>query len=109
VAQGVRRVDAILYTHHHADHVAGLDDVRRFKWLQRGPITVYGNERTIGHVRTMFRYAFEEDLEYPSAKPELLTRVIDGPLTLFGREVIPISYFHGPLPVLGFRVGNIAY
>src|SRR5262245_31708776 len=54
VAQGVRRVDAILYTHHHADHVTGLDDVRRFNWLQRGPITVYGNERTIGHVRTMF-------------------------------------------------------
>jgi phosphoribosyl 1,2-cyclic phosphate phosphodiesterase len=109
VARNIRRADAILFTHHHADHVVGLDDVRRFNWLQRSPITVYGNERTIGYVRSMFAYAFTDEPDYPSAKPELHTRVIDGPIELFGRIVTPIPYFHGPLPVLGYRVGNIAY
>jgi phosphoribosyl 1,2-cyclic phosphate phosphodiesterase len=109
VAQGIRRADAILFTHHHADHVVGLDDVRRFNWLQRSPITAYGNERTIGYVRSMFAYAFTDEPDYPSAKPDLHTRVIDGPIELFGRIVTPIPYFHGPLAVLGYRVGNIAY
>src|SRR5262245_53178136 len=57
VARDVRRVDAILYTHHHADHVVGLDDVRRFNWLQRSSITVYGNRETLARLRTMFSYA----------------------------------------------------
>ena len=109
LANNVRRVDAILMTHHHADHIVGLDDVRRFNWLQKQRITVFGNRETIGHVRSMFRYAFEDDPDYPSAKPQLDTQVLTGPATIEGCPVIPIPYFHGPLPVLGFRVGNIAY
>ena len=109
IACDIRRVDAILITHCHADHVVGLDDVRRYNWLQNGPITVYGNEKTLARVRQMFPYAFVVDPDYPSAKPELLTEVLDGALTLGGRAVIPIPLEHGPLPVYGFRVGNIAY
>lgn len=109
VAVGLRSVDAILYTHHHADHVVGLDDVRRFNWLRGAPLDVFANARTIGHLRAMFAYAFERDADYPSAKPELRAHVIDGPLELCGQTVIPLPYLHGTLPVLGFRVGRIAY
>ncbi|MGE0480152.1 MAG: MBL fold metallo-hydrolase [Phycisphaerae bacterium] len=108
VANGVRRVDAVLYTHHHADHVVGLDDVRRFNWLQRAPMPIYANGATLARLRQMFEYAFVDDPEYPSAKPELLTREIAGPIELFGRTVTPIPYLHGRLPVLGFRVGDVA-
>lgn len=109
LACNITRADAILLTHHHADHVVGLDDVRRFNWLQKSPIAVYGNAATIEQLRTMFRYAFEDEPEYPSAKPQLLTHVLNGPIELFGRVVTPIPYLHGRLPVLGYRVGDIAY
>jgi phosphoribosyl 1,2-cyclic phosphate phosphodiesterase len=109
VACGIRRVDAIVFTHCHADHIAGLDDVRRFNWIQGGSITLYGDALTLACVRQMFSYAFVEDPDYPSAKPELDTVVLDGPLELGGRRVVPIPLRHGALPVLGFRVGDIAY
>ncbi len=109
VACDIRRVDAILFTHLHADHVVGLDDVRRFNWVQGGPITLYGDEATLAGVRQMFSYAFVHDPDYPSAKPELRTVVLDGPLELGGRRIIPIPLRHGSLPVLGYRVGKIAY
>lgn len=109
IACNVRRVDAILYTHFHADHITGLDDVRRFNWLQRSPITLYGDQRTLARLRQSFAYAFVDDPDYPSAKPELHLSPLDGPLRLFGREVIPIPLMHGGLPVFGFRVGDIAY
>ena len=109
VACDLRRVDAILFTHCHADHIAGLDDVRRFNWIQREPITLYGDATTLERVRQMFRYAFVDDPEYPSAKPELAATVLDGPLELGGRQVVPIPLRHGALPVFGFRVGDIAY
>ena len=109
IACGVNRVDAILYTHAHADHVVGLDDVRRFNWLQDTALSVYGSAETLDRVREMFGYAFDDDPEYPSAKPVLRGEPITGPLTLFDRQVIPIPYQHGTLPVLGFRVGDLAY
>lgn len=109
VACGIRRVDAILFTHFHADHIVGLDDVRRFNWLQEEPITLYGDRPTLERVRQTFAYAFANDPDYPSAKPELQTALLDGPLELGGRRITPIPLMHGRLPVYGFRVGNIAY
>jgi phosphoribosyl 1,2-cyclic phosphate phosphodiesterase len=109
IACDIRRVDAILFTHFHADHIVGLDDVRRFNWLQDGPITLYGDRPTLERLRQTFAYAFVEDPDYPSAKPELQMALLDGPLELLGRRVVPIPLMHGPLPVLGFRVDNIAY
>jgi phosphoribosyl 1,2-cyclic phosphate phosphodiesterase len=109
LACGVRQVDAILYTHAHADHVAGLDDVRRFNWLQGRALDVYGAPATLKRIHTMFRYAFENEPEYPSAKPDLNLAPISGPFELFGRQVVPIPYQHGQQTVLGFRIGDIAY
>lgn len=109
VACDIRQVDAVLFTHYHADHVVGLDDLRRFNWLQSGPITLYGDETTIGRVRDMFPYAFAEEPDYPSSKPELRTELLSGPIELFGREIVPIPLWHGPAQIYGFRVGDIAY
>ena len=109
VANKIERAHAVLMTHHHADHVVGIDDLRRFNWLQDGPIVLYGSDETLAQVREMFAYCFVDDPEYPSAKPRLRTAAVDGPFELFGREVIPIPYLHGELPVLGYRIGRIAY
>ena len=109
VALNIRHIDAILFTHHHADHVTGLDDVRRFNALAGRPLPVCGAPATLDHLRTMFRYAFEDDPAYPSHKPELHPRPLDGPFEFAGRTITPIPLRHGPLPVLGFRVGRLAY
>lgn len=109
IAAGVRHLDAIFYTHFHADHIVGLDDVRRFNWLQGGPVALYGDEATLSRLRQMFAYAFVADPAYPSARPEVQPVRLDGPVELFGRRIIPIPLRHGPLRVLGFRVGDIAY
>lgn len=109
LACDVRRVDALFYTHHHADHVTGLDDVRIFNYRSGGALPVYGSAATLEHLQNMFRYAFVDDPTYPSAKPQLSPMPITGPFTLFDARIIPIPYFHGPLPVLGVRVGDVAY
>ncbi|HKQ46609.1 MAG TPA: MBL fold metallo-hydrolase [Phycisphaerae bacterium] len=109
LANNVRRVDAVLYTHHHIDHLAGLDDLRRFNWLQEAAIPCYGQPATLERLRTMFAYVFEDDAEYPSAKPRLELREIDGPLDIGGQTITPIPLLHGRMPVLGFRVGSFAY
>jgi phosphoribosyl 1,2-cyclic phosphate phosphodiesterase len=109
LASGVRRIDAILYTHYHADHIVGLDDLRRFNHLQDQVLTCYGDGVTVEVLRRMFPYAFEPTPGYPSAKPHLKLSVIEGPFELFGTEVIPIPLLHGRQPVLGFRFGPFAY
>ncbi len=109
LANDIRRVDAVLYTHHHIDHLAGLDDLRRFNDLQRQAIPCYGQPDTLARLRAMFAYALEEDPEYPSAKPRLTLHPIDGPLSIGGLEIVPIPLLHGRLPVLGFRFGRFAY
>jgi phosphoribosyl 1,2-cyclic phosphate phosphodiesterase len=111
LANDIRRVDAVLYTHHHIDHIAGLDDLRRFNWLQQSILPCYGQQATLDRLRTMFAYVFDEDDEYPSAKPRLTLHEIklNRPLQLFGQSLTPVPLLHGKLPVLGFRVGNFAY
>lgn len=109
LAHDVRRVDAVLYTHFHVDHVLGLDDLRRFNWLQNGPVPIYGQTATLDRLRAMFPYVFEKENNYPSAVPNLDVHEIEGPFEIGGRVVTPIPLMHGGLPVLGFRVGNFAY
>lgn len=109
LANDIRSVDAVLYTHHHIDHLAGLDDLRRFNWVQDQIIPCYSQPETLDRLRTMFSYAFEHDPEYPSAKPRLTLEAIDGPFDIGGRLITPVPLLHGSLPVLGFRVGKFAY
>lgn len=105
----VERVDAILFTHSHADHVMGLDDVRRYNMIQRAAIPIYGDCHTLAQIRRMFAYIFDDTTFKGGDVPELVPHVIDGPFTVGGLNVVPVPVLHGELPVLGFRFGSFAY
>lgn len=103
----IRRLDAVLFTHGHADHLHGLDDVRTFCFERGTPLPCYADGRTIHRITTVFDYAFRTD--NPSAVPQLSLHSIDGPFDLCGLRVDPVTLYHGRLPVLGFRFGPFAY
>jgi phosphoribosyl 1,2-cyclic phosphate phosphodiesterase len=109
LANNVRRVDAILFTHTHADHVFGIDDVRRFNQMQKSAIPCFGDEGTIAGLRRMFAYIFEPPRQAGGGLPQLSLFRLAGTFSLGGREVVPVPLFHGNLPVLGFRIGSFAY
>src|SRR6185295_1452748 len=109
LANDVRRVDAVLFTHHHIDHVAGLDDLRRFNWIQKAPIPLYGQQATLDRLASMFEYVFDPDPAYPSAIPQLSRHPISGPFQIGDCAITPIPLLHGRLPILGFRIGDFAY
>jgi len=105
---GLMDVDAVLYTHAHADHVFGLDDLRMFNWRRGGAIPVYGSAITLAAIRRTFWYVFE-DVEAGGGKPLLELHDVDAPFPLCGRNVIPVPLRHGRLPILGYRIGGFAY
>lgn len=105
----LERLDAILYTHSHADHVLGLDDIRPFNFRQKTPTPIYGSAETLEAIQRIFRYAFEEG-PTQSSVPKLDLRTLNGgPFELFGLEFTPIRLCHGKGTVLGFRFGQAAY
>ncbi|MCB1036995.1 MAG: MBL fold metallo-hydrolase [Acidobacteria bacterium] len=105
---GLDRLDAILFTHAHADHTFGLDEVRIFNFRQGGSIPCYGSASTLERIRHTFSYIFEGG-QVGGGKPSLELVEVAGPFELFGLEVVPIPVDHGNLPVLGFRIGGFAY
>ncbi len=110
VANDVSRVDAVLFTHHHADHVVGLDDLRRFNWINKKPMPCFGSTRTLDALRTMFSYAFNPAPDSPHSRPQLeLREITNEPFQVGDEHIVPIPLMHGPLPVLGFRIGDFAY
>jgi phosphoribosyl 1,2-cyclic phosphate phosphodiesterase len=102
------RVDAILFTHSHADHVMGLDEVRRFNVIQRAAIPAYADERTASELRRSFHYIFSQ-ADKGGGTPQLDLHIVDGPFQAAGLEVQPVNIFHGARPILGFRFGSFAY
>jgi phosphoribosyl 1,2-cyclic phosphate phosphodiesterase len=109
LAANVTRVDAVLYTHFHADHVFGFDDLRRFNQLQGAAIPVYGNVGTIAELKECFAYVFRGCPPKGCSKPRVIPRVITGPFQLFGLPIQPIEVYHGELPILGYRLADVAY
>jgi phosphoribosyl 1,2-cyclic phosphate phosphodiesterase len=105
---GLDRLDAVVFTHGHADHVLGLDDTRAFTLNQNHTVPIYGNRSALSGIRRIFQYAFDGFAPFggiPSIKDHLIT----GPIDLFGLRFVPIQVLHGHLEVLGFRFGPVAY
>ena len=109
LANDIKRVDAILFTHSHADHVFGLDDVRRYNQMQQEVIPCYADADTLASLKRMFSYVFEPPKQRGGGIPQLSIFRIAGAFTLGGVEIVPVPLFHGHLPVLGFRIGRFAY
>ena len=106
--EDIKRVDAVLYTHTHADHLHGIDDLRAFCVLQRKQIPLYAKEEAATHIAQKFGYTLREPSDFWEM-PVLRVESIDAPFTLFGKLISPIPVLHGKSHILGYRVGNIAY
>src|SRR5216684_8912113 len=105
---GIERLDAVLLTHGHADHILGFDDIRPFNIPQRAALPVYGNEETFTILRRAFSYVFD-DKPTLSTVPRVTLNVVRGPFELLGLSFVPLRVVHGDMEVLGFRMGRAAY
>lgn len=105
--EGVERVDAVLFTHTHADHVHGIDDLRTFTF--RGEtVPVYGSAPALDTIRRVFSYIFVDEGE-PGYRPRLSLHTVTAAFNLFGREVVPVPLVHGHGQAFGYRIGGLAY
>ncbi|MGF1637999.1 MAG: MBL fold metallo-hydrolase [Cyclobacteriaceae bacterium] len=104
----IRKLDAILFTHQHKDHVAGLDDVRSFNFLQKKAMPVYGNLMTLQQLKVEFAYAFAED-RYPGIPEIDLIEIENDVFRIENIEILPILVMHHKLPVFGFRIDDFVY
>lgn len=105
---GVQDLDAILYTHEHKDHVAGLDDIRPFNYLLRKNIDIYATERVQHALKREFSYIFAE-VHYPGLPQIDIHTINDQPFYIGSSEIIPLNIMHYKLPILGFRIGDFTY
>ncbi|HEX6503935.1 MAG TPA: MBL fold metallo-hydrolase [Terriglobales bacterium] len=108
IREGIDRVDAVLYTHTHADHILGIDDLRPLSFHRPGRIPLYARPEAAEFLRTMFRYIFDADYKFGGiARVEL--KPIDGAIELFGARFEPVAVIHGETEIYGFRFGSAAY
>jgi phosphoribosyl 1,2-cyclic phosphate phosphodiesterase len=104
----INRLDAVVFTHEHKDHTAGMDDIRSFNFLQKRDMPVYAREKVIQQLKQEFSYVFN-DLKYPGV-PRVAVHVIENqPFTINNTTVVPIEVLHYKLPVFGFRVEDFTY
>lgn len=105
---GVSKLDAILLTHEHKDHIAGMDDVRPYNFRSRQPIDIFAEKRVQEAVQREYSYVFAE-LKYPGVPQMDLHTIDDGVLDVRGLKIIPIRLYHYRLPIYGFRIGDFTY
>ena len=104
----INRLDSLLLTHAHSDHVSGLDELRLYNWKQKQSIPVFASARTLSDIRQRFCYIFSP-LQEGGGVPEIELHTVTGPFETNGVRVLPLEVMHGKLPVLGFRFGDFAY
>jgi phosphoribosyl 1,2-cyclic phosphate phosphodiesterase len=104
----ISHIDAVLYTHTHADHVNGIDDLRAFNLVSGKAIPIFASREILAIIRRTFGYIFSDEME-PGYRPRLITREITGPFNLFGLHAEPIPLLHGIVPSFGYRIGPFAY
>ncbi len=110
LAHHVKQISAILYTHHHYDHIAGFDDLRAFLFLYRKAPKCFALQSTYDFIRRTFAYAFGDAIQSGGGLPEADFEIVrDTKFTVEGLDVTPIPLMHGLLPILGYRVGSFAY
>jgi phosphoribosyl 1,2-cyclic phosphate phosphodiesterase len=106
--EGLDHLDAVLFTHSHADHILGLDDVRVFYFRQQKPIPIYADAQSMKDIQRTFKYIFDGDYPYGGIA-RLDPHLIDGPFEVEGLQVIPVPVVHGNQLILGFRINGVAY
>jgi len=106
--ENIKHLDAVLFTHAHKDHIAGLDDVRAYNFLQQSDMPLYGRQEALEQIKVEFYYAFEKD-KYPGIPQLRLHEISEESFSINGIAVTPLPVMHMKLPVLGFRIGNFSY
>lgn len=106
--EGLTKVDAVLYTHPHADHLHGIDDLRAFCQINRQQIPLYANQMTSDHIKSKFAYTLREPSNFWDL-PVLSIHEAETPFELFDTNIMPIPIMHGRLPINAYRIGNLAY
>ena len=108
IRENITQVDAVLYTHTHADHILGLDDLRPLSYHRAGKVPLYARPESAEFIRNMFRYIFDADYKFGGlAQVEL--KPVDKTFELFGANVEPVPVIHGETEIYGFRLGSMAY
>ena len=108
LGQNVKKLDAVIFTHPHKDHIAGLDDIKAFNFFQKKPVEVYANSLTQEALRREYYYIFSEK-KYPGIPDIILHTIEDAPFKVGDIVIVPILVHHLKMPVLGFRFGNFTY
>lgn len=106
--ENISHIDAVIFTHAHRDHTAGLDDVRAYNFRQQMDMPVYGTEATLQQLQGDFAYAFQKDA-YPGIPRLQLNEINDQRFSINGISIVPLPVMHLKMPVLGFRFGNFSY
>jgi phosphoribosyl 1,2-cyclic phosphate phosphodiesterase len=113
VREGIDRVDAVLYTHEHADHVNGIDDLRMFSLRRKAALPVHGPRAALDYAQSAFRYIFDENLQIPAgtSRPRLTLHRLEAyqAAEIAGVQVLPVGLDHGGTNVFGYRIGPIGY
>jgi len=109
ITADIDSIEGILFSHEHADHIAGFDEIRPY-YYRMGPVPIYSDERVMNSLQRRYEYIFTTENRYPSA-PEVKSTIItkDDSFEFHGVKVVPIQVMHGDLPILGYRFGDIAY